>query len=255
MSKATIQQACFAEFLATAIFIYIGCGSVLAYNVTAGSIVGIALAFGLGISTLAFSIGHVSGGHINPMVTIAMVIVGEITYANAALYIISQLVGSIVGAAMLLISTSKSELAMATNGISDQTNTGGAFVMEAVLSFLLVFVILQTSVHPSSGAGNNAPLAIGFAVFLAHIVAIPFTGTSINPARSFGPAVVSGNMDELWLFIVAPIVGGSIAALVGKYILLPCDSNDDEEEKEPKKEFQKVETNENVEEDVPVEEV
>ena len=242
--KATLPQACFAEFLATAIFVYIGCGSVLAYNVTAGSIVGIALAFGLGISTLAFSIGHISGGHINPMVTIALLIMGEIKVVNSVFYILSQLLGSMVGAGFLLLSTSVDQLTNATNGVSEQTTLGGAFAMEAVLSFLLVFVILQTAVHPQAGAavGNNAPLAIGFAVFLAHIVAIPFTGTSINPARSFGPAIVTGHLDELWLFVVAPVVGGSFAALVGKFIMFP--RKEEEEQGEAKKEFARVDTNE-----------
>ena len=249
MSKAinTKEEACFAqcfaEFLATAIFVYLGCGSVLAYNVTAGSIVGIALAFGLGFATLTFSIGHISGGHINPMVTIAMLILGEISFVKSAFYILSQLLGSVVGAAMLLLTTNVDELIKATNGISDKTTVGGAFAMESVLSFLLVFVIIQTAIHPSSGAGNNAPLAIGFAVFLAHIVAIPFTGTSINPARSFGPAIVTGNLDDLWVFIVAPIVGGSFAAMVGKCLLLPCSCEEEETE-----EFSRVETKETQEE-------
>ncbi len=205
-------RAIAAEFLATALFVYVGAGSVLAGNGT----LGIALAFGLSITTLAYSIGHHSGGHINPIVTIAMAIWGEIELAMAVAYVFAQLIGAILGAALLMATAGveiDNPLLMAVNQVSDATNTGGAFVMEIVLSFLLVYVIGETAVNKNSCAANIAPIAIGIAVFMAHIVAIPFTGTSINPARSFGPAVVSGEFEDLWIFFVAPIIGGVLAAL------------------------------------------
>lgn len=218
-------RPCAAEFLATAIFVYVGCGSVCAYE--DGSIVGIALAFGLSITTLAYTIGHHSGGHINPIVSIAMVIMKQMDIVKAILYIIAQLLGAIVGAGFLRATVEVEQLKNAVNGVNDEITMGGAFVMEMVLSFLLVYVIAETAVNPRSGAGNNAPIAIGLAVFMAHIVAIPFTGTSINPARSFGPAVVTGTFEDLWLFFVAPIVGGSCAALVACYgFNVTCEDDD-----------------------------
>lgn len=217
------MRAVLAEFLATAFFVYVGCGSVIAAYQTVGRVdlVGVALAFGLSITTLVFAIAHHSGGHINPIVTIAMLIWGEIELTMAVLYILAQLIGSILGSAFLMrtVETATlSPLLLAVNKVGPNSNIGAVFLMEMVLSFLLVYVIGETAINKRSGAGNNAPIAIGVAVFMAHIVAIPFSGTSINPARSFGPAVVSGHFEDLWLFFVAPIVGGILAALNGYYI-------------------------------------
>lgn len=217
MSTKNTTKAVMAEFLATALFVYVGCGSVLAGN----EILGISLAFGLSITVLAFTIGHYSGGHINPIVTIAMVIWNEINLVEGLLYIVAQLVGAMTGAAILLataVTVEESPIKRVVNQVNDDSNIGGAFLIEAVLSFLLVFVISETAMNKHSGAGNNAPIAIGFAVFMAHIVGIRYTGTSINPARSFGPAVVSGEFHDLWLFFVAPITGGIVAALVARFV-------------------------------------
>ena len=210
-------KAVCAEFLATALFVYVGCGSVISNSST----LSISLAFGLSITTLVYTIGHHSGGHINPIVTIAMLIWGEIEMTMCVAYIVAQLLGAILGAAFLMGTAetiAPNPLSLTVNRINDNTNEGAAFLMEVVLSFLLVYAIGETAVNKKSGAGNVAPIAIGIAVFMAHIVAIPFTGTSINPARSFGPAVVSGEFDDLWLFFVGPIVGGVLAALSGYYI-------------------------------------
>lgn len=223
-------RAVTAEFLATAIFVYVGCGSVASWaaNPDNNSFVGIALAFGLSITVLAYALGHHSGGHINPMVTIGMYILQQIDAVTAAFYILAQLLGAVVGAAFLRVTVSGDALSMAVNSVSTNTDVGGAFVMEMVLSFLLMFVVTETAVNPKSNAGVNAPIAIGLSVFMAHIVAIPYTGTSINPARSFGPAVIAGEIGgDLWLFFVAPILGGSIAALVARFIFGACDLPDE----------------------------
>jgi aquaporin Z len=227
-----LVRAVMAEFFATAIFIYIGCGSVVAANQgSTTDIVGIALAFGLSITALAFTIGHHSGGHMNPIVTIAMFILGQVKMIQAVAYIAAQLVGAIVGAAFLVMTCETNDLKYAVNGFGDegQANRGGAFVMEMVLSGLLVWVICETAVSSKSQAGNNAPIAIGLAVFMAHIVAIPWTGTSINPARSFGPAVVTGEMGDLWLFFLAPICGCLFAVIPAKFLFGVCDKKGDKE--------------------------
>jgi len=214
-----------AEFLATSIFTYVGCGSVAAKTAHGDdpSYLGVALAFGLSITALAYTIGHHSGGHINPMVTVAMFILKKINLMMGILYIVAQLLGAVVGAAFLKATVGESGVKAAMNQVSDETSICGAFLMEMILSFLLVLVIAETAVSPKSGAGDNAPIAIGLSVFMAHIVCIPFTGTSINPARSFGPAAVSKELGgDLWLFFVAPVMGGTIAALVARYMFGVC---------------------------------
>lgn len=208
--------ASIAECLATFIFVYVGCGSVV--NGT-NDTVGVALSFGLSIAVLVYSIGHYSGGHINPIVSISMFIYGKIDFKCCVSFIAAQVIGAILGAAALSLTTMEAlPIGNAVNAVNPSISLTGAFIMEFILSFLLVFVISETALNEKTAAGNNAPLAIGLAVFMAHISAIPFTGCGINPARSIGPAIVSGNMDNLWLYIIAPIIGGSAAALMGKHV-------------------------------------
>ena len=201
-----------AEFFATMLFVYIGTGSVAAELTTAEfQIVGIALAFGLGIVTLAYTIGSVSGGHINPAVTFACVLNGDLSPLGGAFYVLSQLLGAVVGSA-LVMGTFGDVVGNTRNSLGDGVTVGQGFLAETVLTFLLVLVVLSTCKEVYGGA------AIGLAVFCAHIVAIPITGTGINPARSIGPAFVDGNVTYLWLFVIAPLLGSSIAVGVKKFI-------------------------------------
>ena len=155
----------------------------------------------------------------NPIVTIAMLILGQLDILSGICYIVAQLLGAVTAAGFLTAGMKSHSVSSVVNQINgDNITVGGAFIMEVILSFLLVYVISETAINKKGGAGNCAPIAIGVAVFMAHIVAIPFTGCSINPARSFGPAVVAGKLNDLWIFIVAPIVGGSLAALTSRYV-------------------------------------
>ena len=212
----SLAKATFAEFIATTLFVYTGCGSVYA---SGGDKLTIALAFGLSITALAYTVGHVSGGHMNPIVSIAMIVLGQIDVLTAAMYIVAQCLGAMVASSLLSVGFISHSVSLVVNQVNDKTiTTGGAFIMEVVLSFLLVYVIAETAVNKQGGAGNCAPIAIGVAVFMAHIVAIPFTGCSINPARSFGPAIISGTFNDLWLFVVAPITGAVLAALTARFV-------------------------------------
>mmetsp|Transcript_5019 Transcript_5019/g.6491 ORF Transcript_5019/g.6491 Transcript_5019/m.6491 type:complete len:298 (+) Transcript_5019:193-1086(+) len=215
MKKINVNfKAVFAEYIAMTLFVYVGCGSVLQ-----GNVLGVALAFGLSITSLAYSVGHISGGHMNPIVTIAFCIWGELDIVSGILYICAQLVGAITGSGILSVGLPAGSISNVVNAVNeDNITVGGAFMMEATLSFLLVFVVGQTAVSKKSQSGNFAPIAIGIAVFMAHIVMIPRTGCSINPARSFGPSVVSGRFEDMWLFFAAPITGGVVAALVLRFI-------------------------------------
>jgi aquaporin Z len=220
-----------AEFIGTFSLVLFGCGSaVIAGSSRVGpsgiGLLGIAIAFGFAVVAMAYTIGGISGCHINPAVTLGVLTAGKITGKNAVGYIIAQCFGAILGAAVLyLIAVGRPgftmpEWGLGANGWGEgylgNYNILSAFVIEAVMTFLFIFVILGTT----SKFGNSAMagLAIGVTLMLIHLVAIPVTGTSVNPARSLGPALFSGGkaLAQLWLFIVAPILGAVIAALVWK---------------------------------------
>ncbi|MEN5435910.1 MIP family channel protein [Sphingobacterium faecium] len=208
-----------------------GCGAAaVAGATTLGGLsglglLGIALAFGLSVVVFAYAIGGISGCHINPAVTIGVLVAGKIAAKDAVVYIVAQLIGALLGAFVLqqilggqLAGFSPGEWAYGSNGwgkgYQNEYGTTAAFLTEAVLTFIFLFVILATT----SKVGNStmAGLAIGLTLVLIHLVAIPITGTSVNPARSFGLALLAGGpaLSQLWLFIVAPIVGAMIAAVV-----------------------------------------
>jgi aquaporin Z len=220
-----------AELIGTFSLVLFGCGAAVVSGVsTTGpsgiGLLGISFAFGLAVVAMAYAIGGITGCHINPAITIAMLVAGKIKMADAINYIIGQFIGATMGAAVLYIITkgapgfAMGEWALGSNGWGEgylgAYNLTSAFVTEAVLTFLFLFVIFSTT--SKWGNGTMAGLAIGITLILIHLVAIPITGTSVNPARSFGPAVFAQGkaLTQLWLFIVAPIVGGVAAALVWK---------------------------------------
>jgi len=221
-----------AEFIGTFSLVLFGCGSaVIAGNMAVGpagiGLLGISIAFGFAVVAMAYAIGGISGCHINPAVTIGVLTAGKMSVKDAIGYIIAQCLGAIVGAAVLyLIASGKPgyimpEWGLGANGWGEgylgEYNTLSAFVIEAVMTFLFIFVILGTT--SKFGNGAMAGLAIGVTLMLIHLVAIPVTGTSVNPARSLGPAIFSGGkaLAQLWLFFVAPITGAILAAVVWKF--------------------------------------
>jgi aquaporin Z len=222
-----------AEFIGTFSLVLFGCGSaVIAGNSAVGpagiGLLGISIAFGFAVVAMAYAIGGISGCHINPAVTIGVLTAGKIEAKEAIFYIIAQILGAILGAGVLyLIASGKPgfvmpEWGLGANGWGEGYlggyNTASAFLIEAVMTFLFVFVILATT--SKFGNGAMAGLAIGVTLMLIHLVAIPVTGTSVNPARSIGPAIFSGGkaMAQLWLFIVAPVIGAILGAFVWKFV-------------------------------------
>jgi aquaporin Z len=221
-----------AELIGTMALVLFGCGAAVISGTDAGALsglglLGISLAFGLAVVAMAYTIGGISGCHINPAITIAMLVAGKISISDAVGYVVAQFIGAVVGAGILYVialgnaNFKMGEWALGSNGWGEgylgAYSTTAAFVTEAVLTFLFLYVIFNvTSKH---GNSNMAGLAIGITLVLIHLVAIPITGTSVNPARSFGPAVFAGGkaLSQLWLFIVAPIVGGIAAALLWKF--------------------------------------
>ena len=222
-----------AEFIGTFSLVLFGCGSaVIAGNAAVGpagiGLLGISVAFGFAVVAMAYAIGGISGCHINPAVTIGVLTAGKMEAKEAISYIIAQILGAISGAGVLyLIASGKPgyvmpEWGLGANGWGEGYlggyNTASAFLIETVMTFLFVFVILGTT--SKFGNGAMAGLAIGVTLMLIHLVAIPVTGTSVNPARSIGPAIFSGGkaIAQLWLFIVAPVLGAILGAFVWKFV-------------------------------------
>jgi aquaporin Z len=222
----------FAEFLGTMVLVLMGCGSAViagANGTTGVGLLGIALAFGLSVIVMAYAIGHISGCHINPAITISMVVAGRMKGAEAVIYIIAQILGAILGAAILmLIASGKSGYSAAVNGLG-QNGFGdlspahyslqSGFIAETVFTFIFLFVIFGAT-STKNIHGGFAGMAIGLSLVLIHIVGIPITGVSVNPARSIGPALLVGSeaISQLWLFIAAPIFGGILSALVWRFL-------------------------------------
>ncbi|MFV0461558.1 MAG: aquaporin Z [Actinomycetales bacterium] len=228
-SSPTLGHKLAAEFLGTFVLVLGGCGSaVLAANFPDADnnslgigFVGVAFAFGLTVLTMAYAVGHVSGGHFNPAVTLGAAASGRFAWKDTPAYIVTQIVAAIVAASVLYVIASgqagfsASESGFATNGYGDHSPGGysllAAIVCEIVMTAIFLYVILGATDHRAPA--GFAPIAIGLALTLIHLVSIPVTNTSVNPARSIGPALFAGGpaLSQLWLFIVGPIVGALIA--------------------------------------------
>src|SRR6267143_219223 len=212
-----------AEFIGTVALIFIGAGAgaVVGDGVGLPGLIAIAFAHGLTVMAFAFAYGSVSGGHFNPSVTVGVLAAGAMSAGEAIGYIVSQLIGGIAGALLLKTvlggaATGLGMAALAHNlalGATTLTVTPWAgFVIEAVLGFFLVTVVLSTAV--AGRAGNLAPLAIGMTLTLNIIMGGALTGAAFNPARALGPMIVTGNFNDAWLYLVAPIVGAIVAAIL-----------------------------------------
>lgn len=214
--------------IGTMVLVLMGCGSAVFAGSVAGTVgagvgtLGVALAFGLAVVAMAYTIGGISGCHINPAITLGVFLSGRMSGKDAGLYMLFQVIGAVIGSAILfaLVSTGAHDGPTATGSNSFKEGMGlQAFIAEAVFTFIFVLVVLGTT-DSKKGAGNFAGLAIGLTLVLIHIVCIPITGTSVNPARSIGPAIFEGGtaLRQLWLFIVAPLAGATLSALVWKLV-------------------------------------
>lgn len=207
-----------AEFIGTLVLVLVACGvaSVTGCKFPQVGYLATALAFGLVIVAMAYSIGNVSGCHINPAVSIAMLISGRMTIKEFFAYVIAQFTGAIAGAGILAYFVGSTD-SLGQNGLFNE-DIVKSLVVEAVLTFIFVLAILGVTSRKDNS--NVAGLVIGLSLVLVHLIGIPFTGTSVNPARSFGPALLAGGdaLANVWVFIVAPLVGGVLAAFVYKFL-------------------------------------
>src|SRR5574340_1761205 len=223
-------RAWLAEAIATYALVFFGPLSIILSVAYFGSVltipalVVISLAHGAAIGLMVYTFGHVSGAHFNPAVTISMLVTKRISIKEAIPYIASQIIGAIVAAASLkaIIPDLGSKVNFGTQpGPSDllHNSVASGFVVEAILTFFLVTVIFMTAVHKKAPAGMYG-LAIGGMIFLIHLVGVPLTGASVNPARTLGPAIISGYWDYHWIYWAGPIVGAVIAGLVMNYVFV-----------------------------------
>ena len=217
-----------AEMIGTMVLVLMGCGTAVSLGCTsdnpelASTVVGTAMAFGLAVVAMAYTIGGISGCHINPAITLGCLLSGRINGKDAGMYMIFQTIGAIIGAAVLFLCTSTcGDAIVGTGGNACQIGVSimGGLVAEIVFTAVFVLVVLGTT-DSKKGAGNFAGLAIGLSLILVHLVCIRYTGTSVNPARSIGPALFQGGaaLEQLWIFIVGPFIGAVIAALIWKCI-------------------------------------
>ena len=227
-----------AEFIGTFCLVLFGCGAAVIAGANAEGIapsgiglLGISLAFGVSVVVMAYAIGPISGCHINPAISISMLAAGKLSLKDCIGYVISQCIGAIAASGVLYLilsgkpSFSMEEYALGSNGWGEaylgKYSMQSAFIAETVFTFLFLIVIYGTTAKRANPA--MAGLAIGLSLTLIHLVVIPITGTSVNPARSLGPALLSGGkaLSQLWLFIVAPILGGLLAAGFWKGVMEP----------------------------------
>ena len=213
-----------SEMIGTAVLVLFGCGTA----VVSGNLVATALAFGLTIIVMANAIGDISGCHINPAVSLAKFINKEMDLKEFLFYVLFQVIGAFVGAGILYFVLNTSELfdidkvGLGANGFAEQSATQisliAAFIVEVVLTFIFVYTILDVTNDDKKAA--HAGIYIGLALTFVHLLGINLTGTSVNPARSLAPAVIMGEeaLEQVWLFVVAPLVGGALSAFAFKFL-------------------------------------
>ena len=217
-----------AEMFGTMVLVLMGCGAAVSLGCNNGdpeTVVGTALAFGLAVVAMAYTIGGISGCHINPAITLGCLLTGRMNGKDAGLYMVFQVIGAIIGSVILYLLTSTSGLE--GTGANDLQANGagtipvwGGLLAEIFFTFVFVLVVLGATAKTNGATNNFAGLAIGLSLVLVHLCCIRYTGTSVNPARSIGPALFQGGtaLSNLWIFIVGPFIGAILSAIVWKII-------------------------------------
>ena len=228
LGRGDTWRSAAAEFIATFLFVFIGAGAVVSLGIFSsegggalgGNLVAIAMAHGLAIAILVSATANISGGHINPAVSIAATITRKISPTRGGMYVIAQVVGAILGALLLkAVIPNSLEGGLGSHAIMSDIGAMGGLIVEVVLTFVLVFVIFATAVDPK-GPKHLAPFAIGGAVLVIHLVAVPLTGASVNPARTIGPALAAGQWADHWVYWAGPLLGGAIAGIFYQLVFM-----------------------------------
>lgn len=215
----TNPRSLLAEVLGTFVLVVGGCGAVIAANASGGTTTIVPIAFGFGLSLLAglYAFGEISGGHFNPAVSLAMVLDGRIDVATMISYWVAQLVGGVLAGLTLLIASSQEAVASTATTLGDGVGVWDGFFLEVLFTAIFLMVILKASASASSG--TTAFLAISLTLVAVHLVLIPFTGTSVNPARSLGPGIVGGVWTDQWIYWIAPLVGSAIGFVLYRAVV------------------------------------
>ncbi|XP_026990024.2 aquaporin-1a.2 [Tachysurus fulvidraco] len=223
LRTGALWRAVTAEFIGMTLFVFIGIASAIGTSEHEGpdQEVKVALAFGLAIATLAQSLGHVSGAHLNPAITVGLLVSCQISALRALLYILAQMLGAVLASGIVYGIRPKDVKALGLNVVAENMTQGKAFGVEFLATFQLVLCVLAATDSRRSDVKGSAPLAIGLSVGLGHLVAISYTGCGINPARSFGPAVIMKSFKKHWVFWVAPLMAGVAASLLYDFVLQP----------------------------------
>lgn len=207
------------------VLVLMGCGVAVSLGceplLNIPAVVGTALAFGLSVVAMAYTIGGISGCHINPAITLGVWVSGRMPAKEAGLYILFQIIGAVIGSSLLYLLTSNAGLSgTGANDLQYGVSEVGGLLAEVIFTCVFVLVVLGATSKTNGATNNLAGLAIGLALVLVHLVCIRYTGTSVNPARSIGPALFEGGtaLTNLWIFIVGPFAGGLLAALIWKVI-------------------------------------
>ncbi|HET6770970.1 MAG TPA: MIP/aquaporin family protein [Actinomycetota bacterium] len=219
--ERSLGQRLAAEFVGAFALVFIGVGAIISTQ-AGGALVTVALAHGLAIGTMVSAVGHISGGHFNPAITIGAWVTQRIKLPDAVAYIVVQLLGATAGAALIRLAVPRRiwevvqlGLPVVVSGPEGRViSTGQAVLIEGVLTFFLVWVVFATAFDPEGSFGKIAGLAIGFVIAMDIMMGGPFTGAAMNPARSFGPALVAGNWADHWIYWLGPVAGGLVAALL-----------------------------------------
>jgi aquaporin Z len=214
-----------AEMVGTMVLVLMGCGVAVSLGCdpvnNIPSVVGTALAFGLAVVAMAYTIGGISGCHINPAITLGCFLTKRISAKDCAMYMIFQVIGAFIGSALLFLLVGNSSLeGTGANDLQEGVTMWGGLIAEIVFTCVFVLVVLGATAKTNGATNNFAGLAIGLSLVLVHLVCIRYTGTSVNPARSIAPAVFQGGtaLTNLWIFIVGPFVGAILAAIIWKIV-------------------------------------
>lgn len=225
-----------AEMIGTMVLVLMGCGAAVSLGCdpvnNQAAVVGTAIAFGLSVVAMAYTIGGISGCHINPAITLSVFLSGRMSAKDCVMYMLFQFIGGLIGAALLflLVTNAGSSFAAAgaglgVNGLQEGISVVSGLLAEIIFTCIFVLVVLGATSKPNGTTGKFAGLAIGLSLILVHLVCIRYTGTSVNPARSFGPALFvklaggpSAAWSNLWIFIVGPFVGGAIASVIWRVL-------------------------------------
>ncbi len=220
-----------AEMVGTMVLVLMGCGVAVSLNCSsncadvtanASTVIGTAMAFGLSVVAMAYTIGGISGCHINPAITLGVFLSGRMSGKDAGMYMLFQFIGAVIGSALLWLVVSNVDGLQGTGANNPQEGVSvlGALLAEIIFTCVFVLVVLGATAKTNGATNNFAGLAIGLSLILVHLVCIRYTGTSVNPARSFGPALFQGGeaLHNLGIFIVGPFIGGACAAGIWKMI-------------------------------------